>query len=542
MACERSHAMRRPQAAGRRAAAVALAAMRRRTIRHHLGAGLLALGAPLGGGCDRLLGLDPAGVGPDAPPGDAAPDAGAATTRRTVAWTEYRFRADMTLSALDAASQQATTRWVLEDPSVPGGLREVAGIVGPGNVLAAELPADAPTTVASVSPDGVRSAWTLTSPDVSMTRGVWGAVDAVVAPTDAKVLLAMSLPTSATVEEAFRYDVIGPFVSHDLAAPAVGAAALNAEFSTVDMTAVTGAPSLFGPDDVIVVSRLRASAGITTLTAAYQVSGVAQGAGATAFTGGLELVTPDRLLTMVSDTSADDARIDAAAPLYTTAGGAWNLTASPLGPVTNQGISLASGGVVPGDGVTVSYGNPFEPRWPTVLTHQRYKFRDVTPDQVPWLVANVRLVGGFVTLMDAPGDGEAALTIPRPQALPTAISVDGTALTTDGQALPWPGGSGPLVIEVAVDDGGTCDAWGAVLAEFVADGARLVRTNRAVLRGQTTRFVLPRDAVQPGAAYVLRGECFVGLWPNLAAGDLTTRAFPYSYGYRDSPVFTFASG
>ncbi len=489
------------------------------------------------GGCDRLLGLDPVTTR-DASPGDAgATDAATATTRRTVRWSEFRYRADFTITELDASGQQATSHWLIDDASSPSGLREVPMVVGPGNRLQADLPRDAAATLVYAQPDGVPVYLTLAATDLEVAIGYWGAANATEAPPDAMVVLALDLPTPFVAGESFRYDVIGPYLGATLQAPAAPSI-ISAEILPADLSTVVGVPMLFQADDVIVVSRAATVGDLSTLTGVFQREGLTQHAGPTPpIAGALMAVVHDHQLTLIVDGADDATRIDAVAPPFPLFAEGWTISATPLTPLTSQGIRLTGGGVVPPEGVVVAYGNPFAPRWPAVLNHHRFKYRSVTPDDVPALNADVRLAAGFLTLATPPGPGEGLVTITRPQALPTAVSLGGTTVDTDGQEVPLPTGDAAVTIDVGLDGDGTCDIVGAVLAEFVPDGARVVRTNRAIIRGQTGHFRVPRAALQANVPYVVRAECFVGPWPNLADGDLVTRALPYNYGYRDSPVF-----
>jgi hypothetical protein len=498
-----------------------------------LGVALLGLGG-LGSACDRVLGLDEVHGRPDATLGV---DGGPPRTRLSVHSKLVRFRAQLEYSERPAEDMLATTRWLLPDDDEPSGLRALPAALGPDNTLEVFVDPDAPRAMLAYQDlSGVPAYLDIAARHVELLFGAWGAADATPAGDDATVKLQMSLPTPFAVGESMQYNVIGPFVSRTFPAePDFGVVAFAPDaFAPSSLTPVVGTPTLFGEDDVLVVSRYVTS-GYTALSDAYQLTGATQDSVSKTFVAGnLSAVARNQAFTLHGRRADGLARLDALVPAFVSIGEGWNVVSSPLHEFNNIGMTLASGAAVPVEGLLVSFGNPFT--WSVVVTHHLNKGRVVDPVAAPALPGPVTIYTGFITYAAPPPGVGALVDVTRPQALPLGVVMADVLVAQDGQAVMLPPGQGPIELDLQLD-AGACDLYGAVLTEFVDTGGAAVRTTRAVVRGDQTSLRLPREHLTPGGVYTIRSECFLGAWPEIADGDLATRGLPYHYGYQDSPLF-----
>ena len=509
---------------------------------------MLALSAPLAVGCDRVLGLDRVD---EAPPADAAgsggPDADPSMTRLTFTHHLARYRTALEFSVIDAASQVAATSWLVPDEAEPTGLRVVPATVGPGNTLEALVPVGTPTpTLAYVTAAGVPAYLTLDAAEVQVLDGVWGDAAAGDADPTASVQLDLTVTPVFEMKESMRYDVIGPYLHRGFATAQSGTNTFTpAPLVAADLTAPPGAPRpLFTDDDLVVIGRYTLDGAVTSLTQMLTKRGD-QMLPTTTITGSPSAIAIDHELTL-SDVGLGAARIDGALPLFdATSTETWDIVASPATLYEARGIQLAAGSEVPAAGTSIRFGNPFTPvvtggqAWPAVLSHDVQKTRLV--DFSLELPNALTLAAGLTTTVTPPANG-ATIQITSPQALPATVVLAGTLLAADGQLVALaPEQAVTITVQFPEPAVGTCELYGATLVEFSKLDGKVVRTPQAIMRGTSPTFLLPRTHFQPDRLYAVRAECFVGRWPNVAAGDLVTHGLPHHYAYRDAPTFHLAA-
>jgi hypothetical protein len=135
----------------------------------------------------------------------------------------------------------------------------------------------------------------------------------------------------------------------------------------------------------------------------------------------------------------------------------------------------------------------------------------------------ILLYAGFA-LLASPADLPAA--VDYEPGLPTMLTING-AMLTDVTELGI--AHGPVLeIDVAFDRGG-CEVYELVLAAL---------DRRTYVRHISTlpHFVVPQDYLPKDDPIFVRAYCIDGLYPNVVDGDVATRAFPMSFGYRDMGV------
>jgi hypothetical protein len=205
-------------------------------------------------------------------------------------------------------------------------------------------------------------------------------------------------------------------------------------------------------------------------------------------------------------------------------------TASGLGPTLNSAAVAATDTGM----IVAPYGNPFASRgWNAMFEWTSSNNRSVTlaGGGTPYVATS----GGLQDFAEV----ASGLSLATPAPLPITISVNGTALVADNMTLPMDL-SKPVTIALEADTNATptmyqfnvynlvldatSNAWGAHVA-YVAYSA-------------TSSVTVPNDVFVAGQVYMIRGHTFVGGFPNIASGDFTARALPFSLGYLDGGIFT----
>jgi hypothetical protein len=477
-----------------------------------------ALALVLLGGCAQLAGIEETS-------GDGRDGVSIAVERVSVGTTVIRAPQDLTGS---------TARYLVADELDPSGFTRVEALETDAGLWTADI-FDATPPVQFDLPDNPGPRFdrliALPNKDLLTVFDVFEHPNPVASDPNAM------LSVNATLEAAFAsgtFDmfIVGNWSQIGLPAPAVGALTLTPPPFTVSaMASLTGRPiEAITTDDAAFI--MRRIAGTNQLDGLVEIPPFAQ-TGNDTLAGTFTTIVADRPLTLTIDPTEAAARFSAVRPAIGAAGFAWELRASPGHEIAaNSGPLLhAAGALVADTAVNAMYANPFEPRgWRTVLTWFGNGSRTVTP---PGQALAVTLSAG---MSQAIVDPTAGLSLDFPAGLPEQVSIAGTSLSIDGVEISAP--TGPVEV-TAIVDRSTATVYTLEVRELVpnADSTALIAVRTVLAISLTPSFTLPPEIFKVESRYSLRVQTIDGLFPNIAAGDLNTRALPASTAFLDSGVF-----
>ncbi len=352
--------------------------------------------------------------------------------------------------------------------------------------------------------------------------------------SDPNAMLSVNATLEAPfVSGTFELFIVGTWTVIGLGQPVAMTTTLAPPpFAVSTMSSLTGRPvEQITVDDAPFI--MRRVAGTNQLDGLIEITPFAQ-TGNDALTGTIAPITADRPLSLAIDPAGAAGRFSAVRPAITSAlGFSWAVSAAPghevgfnTGPLLN-----AAGALMTDTTVTAMYANPFEARgWRTVLAWSGSGTRTTTP---PGQALPVTLRAGMSQLVLDP---DAGLSLDFPAGLPEQVSIGGTSLSVDGVQLPVPTGS----VEVtAIVDRPTATVYSLEVRELVPNAAvtalEPIRTLLVISRESS--FTLPPETFKVGSYYTLRVQTIDGLFPNIATGDLRTRALPFASSFLDSGVF-----
>jgi hypothetical protein len=275
------------------------------------------------------------------------------------------------------------------------------------------------------------------------------------------------------------------------------------------------------------------------LTAAAIVPAFEQTGGTDMVTATLEAV-PHAPLDVKIEPMTMAMRLSGTTPMVTSLSMAWSVVAAPAWKLANNSgpVLMASAVDVATPGtITTPYGNPFAALgWTSLFTWSGTRTRTYT---VPSLMLPVTLVAGLFQLDDV----QAGLTLDLPAGLPVLVSINKTALNSDGQTITLTPGKAVELSLVADRPMNLFYQWNVY--ELVPNAATPptaldYKITYVALATETT-VKIPHDVFVAGKVYTIRAHCIAGGYPSFATGDLQNRDVPYAVGYLDSGVFTVAA-
>jgi hypothetical protein len=269
----------------------------------------------------------------------------------------------------------------------------------------------------------------------------------------------------------------------------------------------------------------------TTLSGLLEITSGDQTANET-FTGVMVGVPLDQTLSLQINPAAAMTRLST----LPAVGGVtfnWELRAAPGGEIaSSSGPLLVAGTAMLVDtAVSAPFGNPFADRgWGAALTWVAQGTRTTTPagQTLP-----VTLAAGLVEVVLDPS---ANLPLAFPAGMPSLISFDNTPLSTDTLQISAP--VEPVQIKITTEDV-AATLYAIDVFELVPNATGTALEARRVLNalGIESTFTLPSDVFEVGKLYTIRAVTVVGGFPNVADGDLRTKAFPVATAFLDSGAF-----
>ncbi len=347
------------------------------------------------------------------------------------------------------------------------------------------------------------------------------------APTDTISVVA-TLDT-AQVAETYELFVVGTWTVRGLEAPLAGTTTLApAAFEIQSMASLTGRPiEQITLDDTPLILRRNG----TTLTGVIEATPFAQAA-ANELTGAFGPLAADQTLQATVDPTQATNRLGVARPAITAGPNfAFTVNAAPGAEVgSTTGPLLVSGAVAMIDtAIAAAYPNPFVAKgWPAVLTYSAAGSRTLTPtaETLP-----VSLSAGMTQVIADPAAG---LVLDFPAPVPEQVSIAGTSLSLDNVQIAAP--TAPVDVTVVV---GTADAYVLELRALVPNATNdaLVAERKLFAIGREPAFSIPPEYLVANTTYSIRIQTITGLFPNIADGDLNTRALPAATAFVDTGVF-----
>jgi hypothetical protein len=348
-----------------------------------------------------------------------------------------------------------------------------------------------------------------------------------------------TLPTGYVAGETLQLSIVGAWIAHAIAPPAVGSTAINtAQFALADADSLSGPRQQIATTDAVLFLRYDATG---TLTAAGEAPAFAEADANTIIfpsgnvAGAIAAVTLDQTLSIpVAPADIAMRHTMTMPPPAAAATMPWAVLAAPAADLgITAGPTLRSGAVAMTDTMlATSFGNPFAKHpWPSTLVWNTSATRTYTPTGQTLAVT---LSSGLFQI--APATSAAMLDMPA--GLPTQITIDGMALTSDGMAITFDPAAMAEVSFVADRMANTIYQLQVLRLVPNATGTALVFENRLTALATTPPFEIPANVFKTGEQYTLRVTCLQGGFPGLSTGDLTMRALPVAGGRLDSGVFS----
>jgi hypothetical protein len=262
--------------------------------------------------------------------------------------------------------------------------------------------------------------------------------------------------------------------------------------------------------------------GVGELTDSDMVAGVNH------FDVTVDTVVMDRQVQIAGISNELQERIAALVPAYLDDFTArWQINAAPgASRAAAEGVRLNHGSLPTTAGGLLGglYTTMFEPRgWLPVLVLSAFASRSYDNGGMP-----VDLFAGLTRF----GEPMSTTSADFDQGIPIAVTLNGQPLDIDDTQVPIV--ANELARIVAASDR-PCTFWIVDLLR-IAPGATEPRVEVAITSIDGD---VPIDGAmfQDGGTYVLRAFCVASGIPDVAAGDLQTRTFPFAYGFADSAVF-----
>ena len=348
-----------------------------------------------------------------------------------------------------------------------------------------------------------------------------------------------TLPSGYVAGEGFALYVVGAWIAHGIPPPALGTTAINtAQFALADTDSLIGPRQKVALADAVLFLRYDATG---ALTAAGEAPAFDEADANTiifpsgAVPGAITAVAQDVTLSAPVAPTDIAKRYAATQPAPATpVAMSWSINAAPgsdLGSVS--GPTLKSGAVAATDTmVTATFGNPFATKhgWRSTLFWNTSATRTYTPPGHPPATLISEL---FAVAAAAPG-----VTLDLTAGLPTMISLDATALTTDGLTATIDPAATVEVSFVADNPANTLYELEVLRLVPNTAGTAMTFEDRLNVFATKPPFQVPGNVFKTGELYTLRVICFQGGFPALSSGDLTMRALPITGGVFDSGVFT----
>jgi hypothetical protein len=479
-------------------------------------------------GCAQLFGLAET-TSPDAPAGTVS-----------ITFERKSIGASIVTAPLDLTGQTGT--YLVADATDPSGYQRIPAAVM-GNAFSAIVPMGTPPVELTL-PDNpttpIKRLYAIPNRNILATFAIYEHPNPEPAPSGATLNLSIALPTAFMPTESFLVYSIGTWSLHGvLAAELPGMLGTTLAFTTpydaAHFNSVSGRPlEKITADDAFLVLRYIGS----DLTGVFEAVPFTQ--------TGTDMVTG----TMTGNAHAPiDFMVQPAKPGMRFAGVrpaaaglamGWGLYASPgYASADLMGPQLMGASVLPADtgAITASYGNPFIGHgWHTVLYWNTYETRTHTD---PTTMLPVTLYTGLQQFVE-PTSG---LLLDLPSGLPISVSVNQTALISDGNSITL---DPTKSVDIsATFDRATCTFYEIAVLELVPNNAMpmataLVPQWRYFVTTTEQKTKLPPGVLLPSHLYTVRVFCVLGGFPTFTDGNLQNRTLPFSQGYTDSGVFTVA--
>lgn len=471
-------------------------------------------------GCAQLAGID-----------ETTKDPG------TVALSFNRLSIGATLvtTPLDLTGQ--TADWLVADPAEPTGLRAVAATQAAVDTWTADIgDASAPSVEFTLPdiPTPIRRQFDFPNRTVLGQFAIFEHPDPVPADPAATITLQMTYEAGLYQGEGIQIFTLGSWNIRGIAevpapntTPQIGPVALA--FSSFGSLVGRPLEKLTAADSVLV---LRYAVGTNDLTGFYEQPPFDQ-TGTDTVMGTFTPVAQDQTLDATIDPADATRRYTTVRPAVGAPSLAWDLRAAPgfasgnnLGPLLQAASPLATD-----TKIAAAFGNPFTAQhdWRTVLTWSTQATRTVTP---PGQALPVTLFAGMFQ-RDFPTPG---LQLKLPAGLPQLITLDGTALSSDGILVPQPIRAVTLTFATDVPSNTFYQAQVFDLVPNMGNTALEIH-NAYITQGLQPTFVIPPDVFQAGHYYAVRALSIQGGHPNVGQGDLQTRELPLAVSFVDSGVF-----
>jgi hypothetical protein len=445
--------------------------------------------------------------------------------------------ATIVTAPLDLTGQTAS--WVVDDAAEPTGLRSVAGAASADGTWTAEIGAEAAAAprvefTLPELPQPIRRRFDFPNRTVLGVFGVFEHPNPKPADMTETITLQMQYEAGAFAGEGIQVFTLGSWNIRGIAeVPAVGVPQIGpVALAYSSFGSLVGRPleKLTASDAVLV---LRYQAGTNNLTGVYEQPPFDQ-SGTDVVMGTFSTVAHDQTLDATIDLVDLNRRYGTVRPAVVVPPSmVWTRRAAPgfqsgndLGPLLQAAVPAATD-----TKIAASYGNPFTANhdWRTVLTWSTQANRSVVP---PGQTLAVTLSAAMLQrAFPSPG---LALTLPA--GLPQLITLDGTALTSDGQMIRAP--TRAVTVTFATDIP-LNTFYQLQVFDIVPNMAATALEPRTVflVAGIEPKFVLPPDLFVVGHNYALRAITVQGGHPRIDQGDLQTRELPFAVSLADSGVF-----
>ena len=352
------------------------------------------------------------------------------------------------------------------------------------------------------------------------------------APAASNVMVSVTLPGLYAATEALQIVAIGAWTNHVLTGgelPAVGATAIATTIPYAAFRAMTASPpARITLQDVVLVLRYTGN----TLTGQLILPPFDQTTGTDVVTGTMGTVTATTPFDAKIDPMMVASRFAAQMPKGSAPVLGWRIAAAPGYSVgVPTGVLLNGAGVAMADTtIAGTFSNPFTTNmWKPMLTYVSSGTRTFT------LGGTTVTLGSSLSSLADPSPG---LMLDLPAGLPTAISLDGAPLTSDGMTVTTDV-TKPVDVEITADRP-TNAYYDATLIEIAVVGSSVISTPVIEVSGSSPHLTLPPNVLLHGHTYTLNVACIAGGRPDAASGNLQTFALPMSVGTAASGIFTIA--
>jgi hypothetical protein len=346
------------------------------------------------------------------------------------------------------------------------------------------------------------------------------------------IALDVQLPTPFAPGESFQVIAVGAWTQHLLAGselPLGGQTVLASTVPYDGFGAMSPSPrARIQSSDEVVVARFSGG----SLTGAYVAPPFDQSDTMDTLTGVLLASPPDTLASGAIDPDTVAMRFVALQPAMAPPTLGWRVDAAPgYSAGASLGVPLVVRTIGATDAMVMAmFADPFAVGlgWKPALSYTASSSRNFTLGG-----ATIALAASLGMVVD-PGP---SLTLDLPAGLPTAISLDGTALVTDGMTV----AADPAQrAEVRITTDKACSWYRGQLVEYTVVAGSAMATPILETSGPSQTVTLPANILQRRHTYVLIATCIQGGLIGASSGDLQTFALPVAIGQATSAVFTLA--